>query len=89
MHCRTTRADGICLTGPSVLLTWSASGNLTSLIVDVGSSSGGSNLAVVTLAPGAVELGATAPTGTYYVRLRAANACGSTPAANELVITVP
>jgi len=76
-------------TGQSVLLTWSASGNLTSLIVDVGSSPGGSNLAVVILEPGAVELSATAPSGTYYVRLRAANDCGSTPAANELVITVP
>jgi glucose/arabinose dehydrogenase len=75
--------------GLSVLLTWSASANLTSLIVNVGSSPGASNLAIATLAPNAVELAATAPPGTYYVRLRAANGCGSTPAANELVITVP
>jgi hypothetical protein len=38
--------------------------------VDVGSSASGSNLAVVTLEPAAVELDATAPPGTYYVRSR-------------------
>jgi hypothetical protein len=75
-------------TGRSAWLAWSASANLTSFLVDVGSLPGGSNLAVVTLEPAAVELDATAPPGTYYVRLRAANSWGSTPAANELVITL-
>jgi hypothetical protein len=72
----------------SVANYWHTEAYLTKLTGDVGSSPGGSNLAVVTLEPAAVELDATAPPGTYYVRLRAANSCGSKPAANELVITL-
>ena len=74
--------------GRSVSLTWSTSGVLTSVVIEAGSAPGASNVGVFTLAPGSVSASATAAPGTYHVRVRAVNSCGSTLAANELVITV-
>ena len=83
------------LTGNSggvVSFTWTgSSGGPTTYIVEAGSASGLANLV-----PGS-DLGSAATTftatgvgrGTYFVRLRGRNACGTGAASNEVVLVVP
>jgi glucose/arabinose dehydrogenase len=85
----TPTAFGFTLNGRVVSLTWSAPGNLTGLQLEVGSAPGVTDLAVFPLEPTSSGVSGNAPTGRYFVRLRAMNSCGSTLAANELDITVP
>lgn len=75
----------------TVGLSWTAaSGGPTTYIVEAGSGP-----ALVNLVPGS-DLGGTATSftatsvarGTYYVRMRAKNTCGTGAASNELVVTV-
>jgi hypothetical protein len=75
-----------------VSLSWAApatgSGPFT-YTIEVGSATGLSNL-LVTSAGAATGLSAQAPPGTYYVRVRAANACGTLgPPSTERAIVVP
>jgi len=76
--------------GGSVAFKWStAPGGPTTYVLEAGSAPGLANLANV-------DLGGTGTTfatsgvgaGTYYVRLRAANACGKGGASNEVVLVV-
>jgi hypothetical protein len=78
------------VTGSTVTLGWSPStGGPTSYIVEAGSSPGLADLATV-------DTGSTAGSatftsvgrGTYFVRLRAKNACGLSGASNEIQIAV-
>jgi len=76
--------------GGVVTLQWhAASGNATSYVVEAGTTSGLSNL--VTFATGHLDtsLVTPAPSGTYVVRVRAANAFGIGPATNEVTVVVP
>ena len=77
--------------GGTVSFAWTASsGSPTTYLIEAGSASGTSNLV-----PGS-DLGSTATTftatsvgrGTYYVRMRARNACGTGSASNEVVLIV-
>ncbi len=77
------------LTGRLVSFIWVASGTITSMVLEAGSTPGVSDAAVVVLAPSARAFSSNAPPGTYYVRVRAVNACGSSAGSNELRITVP
>jgi glucose/arabinose dehydrogenase len=77
------------LSGRLVSLSWMASGTITSTVLEAGYTPGGSDAAVVVLAPSARVFSSNAPPSTYYVRVRAVNACGSSAVSNELVITVP
>jgi predicted phage tail protein len=74
--------------GSTVNLRWTApSGGAapTGYVLEAGSAPGLADLAVVNL--GAVTtFSTTAPPGTYYVRVRAVNARGSSPASNEIVV---
>jgi hypothetical protein len=72
----------------SVTLRWGAVAGVTTYLVEAGSVSGASNLAASATGNAATALQATAPNGTYYVRIRARNACGTSPASDELVVTV-
>jgi hypothetical protein len=74
----------------TVTLAWSAgSGNATSYVVEAGSSPGLTNLANSDLGSAAPALTATnVAAGTYYVRVRAKNACGVSAPSNEVVLTV-
>jgi hypothetical protein len=74
--------------GSAVTLNWQApGGTVTGYRVEVGSTPGASNLAQ--LEPGNVTgLTATAPNGTYHVRVRALSGCGAGPASNEIVVSV-
>jgi hypothetical protein len=78
------------VSGSNVTLVWAASsGSPSSYVVEAGSSSGAANLAnsdlgTATTSYTAAGVGA----GTYYVRLRARNACGTSAASNEIVVVV-
>jgi hypothetical protein len=76
--------------GRMVTLSWDVpSGGAASYVVEVGSAPGLSNLLVTELG-NLTSLTTAAPPGTYYVRLRALNACRRTGAAsNEIVVNVP
>jgi predicted phage tail protein len=77
------------LTGRIVSLTWLASGTIASIVLEAGSVPGASNAAVVVLDASARAFSSSASPGTYFVRVRATNACGSSTGSNELLITVP
>jgi hypothetical protein len=73
-----------------VTLAWSAPTTGTSpttYIVEAGSAPGLANL--VSAATGAgLGVATPAPSGAYYVRIRAQNACGTSPPSSEALITV-
>jgi hypothetical protein len=56
--------------------------------IEAGSSSGQANLAVLPTGSSATQFSTAAPAGIYFVRLRAQNACGVSPASTEQVVTV-
>ena len=86
-------AAGLTITqnsGGSVAFRWSAAqGGPTTYILEAGSAPGLANLATV-------DIGGTGTTfatsgvgaGTYYVRVRARNACGASGPSNEVVLVV-
>jgi hypothetical protein len=73
-----------------VTLQWgAASGNATTYVVEAGSASGLSTIG--TFATGHLDTSVTtpAPSGTYFVRIRAANAFGTSTPSNEVTVVVP
>ena len=76
--------------GGTVTLTWTApTGPITSYVLEAGSAIGLSNLVNSDLGTSSATLTATGVgVGTYYVRVRAKNACGNSGASNEVVVTV-
>jgi len=75
--------------GNVVTLTWGApvtGGAAASYILEAGSAPGLSNLAIVPIAGTAIA--ATAPPGTYYVRVRGVNSAGQGPPSNEVTVVV-
>jgi predicted RNA-binding protein with TRAM domain len=77
------------VTGMLVTLAWASGGGCaaTNYVVQAGTAPGLSNLATVN-AGVALGLSATAPTGTYYVRVVAQNAFGSSPPSNQVTVLV-
>jgi hypothetical protein len=77
-------------TNGTVTLTWTAaSGTPTSYVIEAGSASGLSNLANSDLGGTPLTYRATnVGNGTYYIRLRAKNACGLGTASNEFRLVV-
>jgi hypothetical protein len=77
--------------GSTVSLRWSASGGSPqSYVLEVGSSPGLADLARLDLGqPATTFTAANAASGTYYVRVRATNACGTSNPSNEILIVVP
>ncbi|MEZ5289162.1 MAG: fibronectin type III domain-containing protein, partial [Vicinamibacterales bacterium] len=73
--------------GGIVTLGWQGTAEATGYIVDVGSGPGLTNLAQ--FVTGGPSLVGPAPSGTYYVRVRAITACGNTPPSDEIVVVVP
>lgn len=73
--------------GNSLTLWWTPSQTATSYVLEAGVSPGGSQLGVVPL--GNVQsLSAGVPLGTYYVRARATNACGTSGPSNEVAVVL-
>jgi hypothetical protein len=73
-----------------VSLTWiAAPGNTESYVIEVGTASGQTNLGSFDAGVLDTNISAPVPPGTYYVRVRARNAFGSSGASNEVVVVVP
>ena len=73
-----------------ITLTWAAAaGNATTYVVEAGTAPGLTNIATVPLGHLDTVWSAPAPSGTYYVRVRAANEFGVSPPTNEVVVVVP
>jgi hypothetical protein len=74
----------------AVTLHWSATagGAADSYVLEVGSFPGASNLTVFATNNAATTLTATAPRGTYYVRVRARNDCGVSGASTDARLIV-
>jgi hypothetical protein len=79
------------MNGGTVVVAWDvATSNPATYVIEAGTSVGLANLVNLNLASAATSMAAQAvPPGVYYVRLRAANACGGGPASNELIVTAP
>jgi hypothetical protein len=81
------------LNGTSVLLTWalgSGGGAPTNLLLYAGTTPGGSDVGIFALAGNATQMSAAnVPARTYYLRLVAQNQGGTSPASNEVVLTMP
>jgi hypothetical protein len=77
-------------TGSAVSLQWvppAAGCAASSYAVQAGSAPGLSNIAVVNVGP-ATSLSASAPNGTYYVRVVAVNAFGGSTPSSDVTVTV-
>src|SRR5262249_50214782 len=80
------------VSGSDVTLTWNApvgGGTVSTYIIEAGSSPGASNLA--SFSTGSTATSCFAPgvgAGTYFVRVRASNAGGTSAPSNEVVIIV-
>lgn len=75
------------VSGTTLRLQWPAVVGATRYRVEAGRAAGQSDAAVVD-AGTATELSGTAATGTYYLRVRALNACGTGAATPDAVVTV-
>jgi predicted phage tail protein len=74
--------------GANVTLAWDAAiGAPSNYLVEAGLAAGRTDFGPFPAAT--TGLSATAPSGTYYVRVRAQSACGIGPASDEVIVTVP
>ncbi len=82
---------GFAVAGSNVTLSWSApaGGVPASYLIDVGSSSGLTNLVTIDTGGPILTVSAVAPPGRYFVRVRATNPCGAGPPSNEVSIGIP
>lgn len=78
-------------TGNVVTLGWTAPAGPPPLryLLAVGSAPGGSNLLVQPTAGSTPSFIGSGPRGTYFVRVLAQNACGNSPASNEVQVVIP
>lgn len=78
------------VSGGVVTLSWSAAaGNATSYVIEAGTAAGLTNIGALPTGHLDTTWSVPAPAGTYFVRVRAANAFGLSPATNELTVVVP
>jgi hypothetical protein len=76
--------------GGTVTLSWQAStGGPTSYIIEAGTAPGLANIVAIDLGNAGLTMTANGVrAGTYYVRTRGRNRCGTGPASNEVVVIV-
>jgi hypothetical protein len=73
----------------AVTLTWNpAAGSATSYVIEAGSAPLLSDLLVSDTGNASTSSSLTAAAGTYYLRLRARNACGTSGPSNEVMVVV-
>jgi glucose/arabinose dehydrogenase len=73
--------------GGAVSLSWGAVENASGYVIEIGTSSGGTDISVPVSASTTAVSGAP-PSGTYFVRLRAQNACGLGVPSNQVTVVV-
>ncbi len=74
--------------GAHVTFTWAAvSGLAQSFVLEAGSATARTDIAVVSVGT-AFTFAASAPPGTYFVRVRATSACGTSQPSGEVFVTV-
>jgi hypothetical protein len=79
----------VSVSGGTVVLAWLAAANgPTSYVVEAGSGPGQTNLVSSDVGASTTLTAAGVGAGTYYVRMRARNACGVSGPSNEVVVTV-
>src|SRR5687768_5915936 len=86
--------QGVAITkqGEQVTLNWSAAPadqRVTTYVIEAGSAPGATNQGTFVAAGTATSFQRQAPAGTYYVRMFARNACGTSAASPELTVTTP
>lgn len=75
--------------GSPVHFSWSPpAGPVSAYRLEVGSSAGSANLAVLTLPSSTLSFSSPAPPGNYFVRLRAQNGCGMSSPSTDVVVSV-
>jgi hypothetical protein len=76
--------------GGTVSFSWGASASATTYVIEAGSAPGSANLANANLGSSATSATfAGVGRGTYFVRLRAQNLCGTSGVSNEVTLVVP
>jgi hypothetical protein len=74
--------------GGSVGLRWAAATGATSYILEAGTAPGLSNIASIDVGSQPTFVANGVPIGTYYLRVRARNACGVSSPSNEATLVV-
>lgn len=74
--------------GSTVALSWATVAGAIAYIIEAGSAPGAANLASFDTGSAATSFSATAPNGTYYIRVRARSSCGTSGPSNEVVVVV-
>jgi hypothetical protein len=75
-------------TGGTVGISWVAASGATSYVLEAGSAPGLANLANSDVGATTTFTATGVVAGTYYVRVRARNVCGTSASSNELTIVV-
>jgi hypothetical protein len=75
------------VSGLSVLLSWQPSSGASSYVLEAGTSSGSTNVFVGDVG-NTTTLGAQGPAGTFFARVRARNASGTSGPSNEVSFTL-
>lgn len=75
--------------GGVVSLSWGAATGAASYVIDAGTTSGATNIGSFPLAGTGTTFSAAVPPGTYFVRIRAVNAAGTSAPSNEVTVVVP
>lgn len=73
--------------GATATLAWRAAATASGYLLEAGRSSGAVDLGTFQL-PNSTTAAGSPPLGVYYLRLRAANACGVSPVSNEVAVTL-
>ena len=77
------------LTGPNLSLAWTApAGAVTAYSFSAGTTAGSSNAATVSLPGTQTSIGGTVPGGTFFARVTATNACGTSGPSGEVFFTI-
>jgi glucose/arabinose dehydrogenase len=77
------------VTGSTVAFAWNVAAGTTSTVVDAGYAAGATALSTPFTAPTAGITVPGIPAGTYFVRARAVNACGTSGPSLERTVVVP